>query len=137
MCWSRLLSWSCVNMATDPKQRFKQYVGKESGGGRPKGQGYITELQRQKLQPAHLDTIVERNKKKNHFPRRIPDAEWKDVKAELKRKQYDTKQVQGNNKKAPPAKKKAAPKKTATSTAVPSVAPRRSTRGKKGKKGKA
>ena len=22
MCWSRLLSWSCVNMATDPKQRF-------------------------------------------------------------------------------------------------------------------
>ena len=121
-------------MATDPKQRFKQYVGKESGGGRPKGQGYITELQRQKLQPAHLDTIVERNKKKNHFPRRIPDAEWKDVKAELKRKQYDTKQVQGNNKKAAPPKKKV--EKKVGSTAVPSAAPRRSTRTTKGKKGK-
>jgi membrane protein involved in colicin uptake len=131
-------------MASDPKQRFKQYVGKEGGGGRPKGQGFITELQRQKLQPAHLDSIVERNKKKNHFPKRIPDAEWKDVKAELKRKQYDTKQVAGNNKKAAPAKKKAAPakkkaapaKKKANAAAVPSVAPRRSTRSTKGKKGK-
>jgi len=124
-------------MASDPKQRFKQYVGKEGGGGRPKGQGFITELQRQKLQPAHLDSIVERNKKKNHFPKRIPDAEWKDVKAELKRKQYDTKQVAGNNKKAAPAKKKAVPaKKKAPAAAVPSVAPRRSTRSTKGKKGK-
>ena len=74
-------------MASDPKQRFKQYVGKESGGGRPKGQGYITELQRQKLQPAHLDVIVTNNKARKHYPRRIPDADWLDVKAELKRRE--------------------------------------------------
>ena len=124
-------------MASDPKQRFKQYVGKESGGGRPKGQGYITELQRQKLQPAHLDVIVTNNKARKHYPRRIPDAEWLDVKAELKRKKYGTKQVAGNNKKAAPKKaapKKAAPKKT--DVAVPSAAPpRRSTRSTKGTKG--
>ena len=43
----------------------------------------------------------------------------------------------GNNKKAAPAKKKAAPaKKKANAAAVPSVAPRRSTRSTKGKKGK-
>ena len=119
-------------MASDPKQRFKQYVGKESGGGRPKGQGYITELQRQKLQPAHLDVIVTNNKARKHYPRRIPDADWLDVKAELKRKKYGTKQVAGNNKKAAP--KKAAPKKT--DVAVPSAAPpRRSTRSTKGTKG--
>ena len=108
-------------------------VGKESGGGRPKGQGYITELQRQKLQPAHLDVIVTNNKARKHYPRRIPDADWLDVKAELKRKKYGTKQVAGNNKKAAP--KKAAPKKT--DVAVPSAAPpRRSTRSTKGTKGK-
>ena len=119
-------------MASDPKQRFKQYAGKESGGGRPKGQGYITELQRQKLQPAHLDVIVTNNKARKHYPRRIPDADWLDVKAELKRKKYGTKQVAGNNKKAAP--KKAAPKKT--DVAVPSAAPpRRSTRSTKGTKG--
>jgi hypothetical protein len=106
-------------MASDPKQRFKQYVGKEGGGGRPKGQGFITELQRQKLQPAHLDSIVERNKKKNHFPKRIPDAEWKDVKAELKRKQYDTQQVDGKNQKLK-AKKKPPPKKKTKDAVAPS-----------------
>ena len=34
-------------MSTDPKAKFKKYVGAESGGGRPEGKGYITELQRQ------------------------------------------------------------------------------------------
>ena len=119
-------------MSKDPKERFKQYVGKESGGGRPEGKGYITELQRQKLQPAHLDRIVERNKKKNHYPKRIPDAEWKEVKARLKRDYYQTQQVQGNNKKGKP---KESQKKTTkkTNTMVPSDPPRRSSR-LKGKK---
>ena len=27
---------------TDPKAKFKKYVGAESGGGRPEGKGYIT-----------------------------------------------------------------------------------------------
>ena len=36
-------------MASDPKQRFKQYVGKEGGGGRPEGQGFI------KIQPDPRD----------------------------------------------------------------------------------
>ena len=45
-------------MSGDPKAKFKKYVGAESGGGRPKGKGFITELQRQKLKPAHLDVIV-------------------------------------------------------------------------------
>ena len=52
---------------SDPKAKFKKYVGAESGGGRPKGKGFITELQRQKLKPAHLDVIVEKNKERNHL----------------------------------------------------------------------
>ena len=48
----------------DPKEKFKKFVGAESGGGRPKGKGYITELQRQKLKPAHLEVIVQNNKER-------------------------------------------------------------------------
>ena len=43
---------------SDPKAKFKKYVGAESGGGRPEGKGYITELQRQKLKPAHLGGLT-------------------------------------------------------------------------------
>ena len=46
---------------SDPKAKFKKYVGAESGGGRPEGKGFITELQRQKLKPAHLEVIVTKN----------------------------------------------------------------------------
>ena len=60
-------------MSGDPKAK---YVGAESGGGRPKGKGFITELQRQKLKPAHLDVIVEKNKARNHYPKRVSDEKW-------------------------------------------------------------
>ena len=103
----------------DPKARFKQYVGKESGGGRPKGQGYITERQRQGLQVAHLDYLVERNKKKGHFPKRVPDAEWAVAKEKLKQR-HQKAQVQGDNLKAAKKKapKKPAPKKTKSGRAT-------------------
>ena len=56
-------------MPADPKARFLQYVGAETDGGkRPEGKGYITERQRQNLNPAYLDYLVQRNKKKNHYP---------------------------------------------------------------------
>ena len=40
------------NEMSDPKAKFKKYVGAESGGGRPNGKGFITELQRQRLSAA-------------------------------------------------------------------------------------
>ena len=124
-------------MNVDPKAKFKKYVGAESGGGRPEGKGYITELQRQKLKPAHLEVIVTKNKERNHYPKRVSNEKWVEVKAELKRKQYQTKQVDGKNQKL---KAKAAnpPKKTKKSEnknkVVPTTEPRRSTRQKKPKK---
>ena len=78
---------------SDPKAKFKKNVGAESGGGRPEGKGYITELQRQKLKPAHLEVIVTKNKERNHYPKRVSNEKWVEVKAELKRKQYQTKQA--------------------------------------------
>ena len=110
-------------MSNDPKQRFKQFVGQESGGGRPKGKGYITERQRLNLQPAYLDYLVQRNKKKNHFPKRVSDDKWAEVKVDLKAKQRGP-QVAGNNKKGKaqkPKKPKAA--KAKTNSAVPSAEP--------------
>ena len=86
-------------MSTDPKAKFKKYVGAESGGGRPEGKGYITELQRQKLKPAHLEVIVTKNKERNHYPKRVSNEKWAKVKVELKRKQYQTKQTEGKNQK--------------------------------------
>ena len=81
---------------------------------------------------------MERNKERNHFPKRIPDAEceWKEVKAGLKRDYYQTQQVQGNHKKGQ-AKTASNPKKTSkkTNTLVPSDPPRKSSR-RQGKKGK-
>ena len=117
-------------MSTDPKAKFKKYVGAESGGGRPKGKGYITELQRQKLKPAHLDVIVTKNKERNHYPKRVSNEKWVEVKAELKRKQYQTKQVEGKNQKL-----KASPNKKSENKnkVVPTTPPRRSTRKKKPK----
>ena len=84
---------------SDPKAKFKKYVGAESGGGRPEGKGFITELQRQKLKPAHLEVIVTKNKERNHYPKRVSNEKWVEVKAELKRKQYQTKQTEGKNQK--------------------------------------
>ena len=84
---------------SDPKAKFKKYVGAESGGGRPEGKGFITELQRQKLKPAHLEVIVTKNKERNHYPKRVSNEKWLEVKAELKRKQYQTKQAEGKNQK--------------------------------------
>ena len=119
-------------MSTDPKAKFKKYVGAESGGGRPEGKGYITELQRQKLKPAHLEVIVTKNKERNHYPKRVSNEKWVEVKAELKRKQYQTKQAEGKNQKlkgkAPPKKKEDKDK------VVPTTEPRRSTRKKNPKK---
>ena len=82
---------------SDPKAKFKKYVGAESGGGRPEGKGFITELQRQKLKPAHLEVIVTKNKERNHYPKRVSNEKWVEVKAELKRKQYQTKQAAVGN----------------------------------------
>ena len=118
-------------MSGDPKAKFKKYVGAESGGGRPKGKGFITELQRQKLKPAHLDVIVEKNKTRNHYPKRVSDEKWAKVKVELKRKQYDTKHVEGNNQKLK-TKAPAKQKKKKPNTVVPAKdPPRRSSRNKK------
>ena len=121
-------------MNVDPKAKFKKYVGAESGGGRPEGKGYITELQRQKLKPAHLEVIVTKNKERNHYPKRVSDEKWAEVKTELKRKQYQTKQVDGKNQKLK-AKATNPPKKTKKSEnknkVVPTTEPRRSTRKKK------
>ena len=74
---------------SDPKAKFKKYVGAESGGGRPEGKGYITELQRQKLKPAHLEVIVTKNKERNHYPKRVSNEKWvikneKDLRKKLK-----------------------------------------------------
>ena len=114
----------------DPKEKFKKFVGAESGGGRPKGKGYITELQRQKLKPAHLEVIVQKNKEREHYPKRVSDEKWAEVKQELKQKQYGTKQVDGKNQQL--KKKKNPPKKnTVAPSAEPPQKPRRSTRNKK------
>ena len=117
----------------DPKERFKQFVGAESGGGRPKGKGYITERQRINLQPAYLDYLVDKNKKRGHFPKRVSDDKWKQVQEDYKKKNAAP-QVKGNNKKG---KAKASKPKT-KNTAVPSVEPpqnvRRSARLKNKKK---
>ena len=103
---------------SDSKVKFKKYVGAESGGGRPEGKGFITELQRQKLKPAHLEVIVQKNKERNHFPKRVSDEKWKQVKKELKQKQYGTKQVAGKNQKL--TEKKTQKKKN---TVAPSAEP--------------
>ena len=116
-------------MNVDPKVKFKKYVGAESGGGRPEGKGYITELQRQKLKPAHLEVIVTKNKERNHYPKRVSNEKWVEVKAELKRKQYQTKQVDGKNQKLK-AKAKPPKKKSDKNKVVPTTEPRRSTRKK-------
>ena len=63
----------------DPKEKFKKFVGAESGGGRPKGKGYITELQRQKLKPAHLEVIVQKNKEREHYPKRVTEGLRREV----------------------------------------------------------
>jgi hypothetical protein len=121
-------------MSKDPKAKFKKFVGAESGGGRPEGKGFITELQRQKLKPAHLEVIVQKNKERNHYPKRVSDEKWKEVKKELKRKQYDTQQVDGKNQKLK-AKKKPPQKKKTKDAVAPSAEPpqnvRRSARNKK------
>ena len=120
-------------MAKDPKERFKQFVGKESGGDQPKGKGFITERQRLNLQPAYLDYLVQRNKKKKHHPKRVSDEQWAEVKQDLKDKKRPPK-VAGNNKKGKavedtkkkknaPAQKKNAPAQKKKNSAVPSAAP--------------
>ena len=109
-------------MSTDPKGKFKKYVGAESGGGRPEGKGYITELQRHKLKPAHLEVIVTKNKERNHYPKRVSNEKWAEVKTELKRKQYQTKQVEGSNQKLKPKDTK---KKQNKNKVVPTTEPRR------------
>ena len=102
--------------------------------GRPEGKGFITELQRQKLKPAHLEVIVQKNKERNHYPKRVSDEKWKEVKKELKRKQYGTQQVAGKNQKLKD-KKTAKSKKKTKDAVVPSAEPpqnlRKSTRNKK------
>ena len=105
-------------MSADPKKRFKQYVGAESGGGRPKGQGFITERQRLNLNPAYLDYLVQRNQKKKHYPKRGADDKWSDVKQKLQDK-HKVKQVAGKNPK--PQVKKTKPK--SKNSAVPSADP--------------
>ena len=128
-------------MSKDPKERFKQFVGKESGGDQPKGKGFITERQRLNPQPAYLDYLVQRNKKKKHHPKRVSDEQWAEVKVKLKAKQRPPKVAGNNNKGEPvedtkkkknaPAKKKNAPAKKKTTTkakakknsAAPSAAP--------------
>ena len=127
-------------MSKDPKERFKQFVGKESGGDQPKGKGFITERQRLNLQPAYLDYLVQRNKKKKHHPKRVSDEQWAEVKVKLKDKKRPPK-VAGNNKKgkaaedkkkkknAPATKPKAKPKNnSAVPAAAPPSGPRRSGR---------
>ena len=121
-------------MSKDPKAKFKKYVGAEGGGGRPEGKGFITELQRQKLKPAHLEVIVQKNKERNHYPKRVSDEKWKDVKKELKRKQYDTQQVAGKNQKLKEKKKTEKKKNAVAPSADPPTQLRRSTRKKNGKK---
>ena len=130
-------------MSSDPKQRFKQYVGQESGGSRPAGKGFITERQRLNLQPAYLDYLVQKNKKKNHFPKRVSDDKWAEVKQELKARQRPP-QVAGNNKKGKAQKptkpnkqtkpKKPKTKNVAAPSAAPPSSPRRSGRIKEKKK---
>eukprot|EP01045_Picozoa_sp_COSAG04_P007201 COSAG04_NODE_370_length_15729_cov_5.743506_14_plen_113_part_00 len=112
-------------MSKDPKERFKPFVK----------QGFITERQRLNLNPAYLDYLTQKNKKRNHKPRRVSDAEWAKVKAKIKEK-HRPKQVAGKNTTATTKKTTTTTKKT---TAVPSAGPpgpRRSSRikGKKGKK---
>ena len=75
--------------------------------------------------------IVEKNKARNHYPKRVSDEKWAKVKVELKRKQYDTKHVEGNNQKLK-TKAPAKQKKKKPNTVVPAKdPPRRSSRNKK------
>eukprot|EP01046_Picozoa_sp_COSAG06_P070777 COSAG06_NODE_19945_length_816_cov_9.778243_2_plen_82_part_00 len=78
--------------------------------------------------------IVEKNKERNHYPKRVSDEKWKEVKKELKWKQYDTQQVDGKNQKLN-AKKKPPQKKKTKDAVAPSAEPpqnvRRSARNKK------
>ena len=124
-------------MSKDPKEKFRKFVGAESGGGRPKGKGYITELQRQKLKPAHLEVIVQKNKERNHYPKRVSDEKWKEVKKQLKQKQYGVKQVDGKNQQLKTKKKKGETKKKQKDAVVPRAAaepPSKLRRSKRGKK---
>ena len=85
--------------------------------------GYITERQRLNLQPAYLDYLVQRNKKKNHFPKRVSDDKWAEVKVDLKAKQRGP-QVAGNNKKGKAQKpKKPKVTKGKSNSVVPSAGP--------------
>ena len=113
----------------DPKERFKQYVGAENGGKRPEGKGYITERQRLNLQPAYLDYLVEKNKKRGHYPKRVSDDKWQEVKADLKQKQAP-KQVAGKNTKGKANQPKPKTKNTAQPSTQPPQNVRRSTRNK-------
>ena len=76
-------------MSKDPKERFKPFVK----------QGFITERQRLNLNPAYLDYLTQKNKKRNHKPRRVSDAEWAKVKAKIKEK-HRVKQVDGHEEEA-------------------------------------
>ena len=71
-----------------------------------------------------------KNKERNHYPKRVSDEKWAEVKTELKRKQYQTKQVEGSNQKLKPKDTKK-PKKQNKNKVVPTTAPRQSTRKKK------
>ena len=85
-----------------------------------------------------MEVIVQKNKERNHYPKRVSDAKWAEVKKDLKQKQYGTKQVDGKNqqlkqKKTPsPGPKKNAVAPSAEPPSEPKK-PRRSTRNK-GKK---
>ena len=109
-------------MSKDPKERFKPFVD----------QGFITERQRLNLNPAYLDYLTQKNKKRNHKPRRVSDAEWAKVKAKIKEKRR-VKLVAGKNPTGQKKKKPEPKKKTAVPSAGP-PGPRRSSR-IKGKKG--
>jgi hypothetical protein len=66
--------------------------------------------------------IVQNNKARNHYPKRVSDEKWKEVKKELKWKQYGTQQVAG--KKNQKLKEKTTkPKKKAKDSVVPSAEP--------------
>ena len=69
-------------MSKDPKERFRQYVGKESGGDQPKGEGFITERQRlkknapaqKKNAPAQKKNAPTQKKKNSAVPSAAPPS---------------------------------------------------------------
>ena len=73
--------------------------------------------ERQNLNPAYLDYLVQR-KKKNHYPKRVSDEKWSGIKQKLQEK-HQVQQVAGKNPKA--AVKKTQPK--SKNSAVPSADP--------------